>query len=132
LPCDPLSAFLPHALPGRVNFLCASRPRHPYVSSLAARDGDFVQLDLDALDSADDNDATVRRFWEGTGPLGLDARFVDEAVARAGGNVQHAVQLRRQVAAMPAQRRRVEDIRRGIEALIERTRIPSLPNSRPR
>jgi nucleoside phosphorylase len=105
-----------------IDQLCASRPRHPYVSSLAARDGDFVQLDLDASGSAADNDATVRAFWvSAAGPLGLDARFVDEAVARAGGNVQHAVQLRRHVAATPAQLRRVEDIPRGLGALIERT-----------
>jgi hypothetical protein len=50
-------------------------------------------------------------------------RFLDEAVARAGGNVQHAVQLRKQLAALgPAQRRaaqhRLEDIPRGLEALI--------------
>jgi hypothetical protein len=122
LPGDPLAAFLPYALPRGVSFLCASRPRHPYVSSLEARDGDFVQLDLDAPDRAADNDATVRTFWEGaTGLLGLDARFVEEAVARAGGNVQHAVQLRRQVAATPAHRRSVDDIPRGLGALIERT-----------
>jgi hypothetical protein len=122
LPGDPLAAFLPYALPRGVSFLCASRPRHPYVSSLAARDGEFIQLDLDASDSAADNDATVRTFWGGAaGPLGLDAGFVEEAVARAGGNVQHAVQLRRHVAATPVHLRRVEDIPRGLGALIERT-----------
>jgi len=103
-----------------VSFLCASRPRHPYVSSLEARDGDFVQLDLDASDSAADNDATVRTFWEGAaGPLGLDAGFVDKVVARAGGNVQHAVQLRRYIAATPAQLRRARDIPRSLGALID-------------
>jgi WD40 repeat protein len=122
LPGDPLAAFLPHALPRGVSFLCTSRPRHPYVSSLQARDGDFVPLDLDGSDSAADNDATVRTFWErDAGPLGLDAQFVEEAVVRAGGNVQHAVQLRRQVAGTPAHLRRVEDIPRGLGALIERT-----------
>src|SRR6185436_785753 len=44
---DPLAAFLPHALPRGVSLLCASRPRHPYVSSLEARDGELVQIDLD-------------------------------------------------------------------------------------
>src|SRR5512144_1909840 len=91
LPGDPLAAFLPHALPRGVSFLCASRPRHPYVSSLEARDGDFVQIDLDDPDSAADNDATVRGYWEQAAPpLGLDAQFIDEAVARADGNLQHA------------------------------------------
>jgi broad-specificity NMP kinase len=122
LPGDPLAAFLPHALPRGVSFLCACRPRHPYVSSLAARAGRFVQVDLDAPGSEADNDATVRTFWErDAGPLGLDARFVDEAVARAGGNVQHAVQLRRHIEETPAHLRRVEDIPRGLEALIEQT-----------
>jgi len=119
---DPLSAFLPHVLPRGVSFLCASRPRHPYVSSLATRDGAFVQLDLDAAENADDNEATVRRLWESVAEqLALDARFVDQAVACAGGNVQHAVQLRRQVADSPAQLRVAADIPRGLEALIEQT-----------
>jgi hypothetical protein len=61
-PGDPLAAFLPHALPRGVSFLCESRPRHPYVSSLAARDGDFIEIDLDGPDSAADNDATVRQL----------------------------------------------------------------------
>jgi hypothetical protein len=91
-----------------VSVLCASRPRHPYVASLAARDGEFAQIDLDDPASAADNEATVRAFWErAAGPLGLDprdredARFLDEAVTRACGNVQqHAVQLRKQQAAL--------------------------------
>jgi hypothetical protein len=44
---DPLAAFLPHALPRGVRLLCASRPRHPYVDALAARDGELRRLDLD-------------------------------------------------------------------------------------
>jgi AAA ATPase domain len=35
-PADPLAAFLPYALPPGVSVLCASRPRHPYVSRRAA------------------------------------------------------------------------------------------------
>jgi hypothetical protein len=50
--------------------------------------GELVQIGAD-------NNATVRTFWEGAAAsLGLDAGFVDEAAARAGGKVQHAVQLR--------------------------------------
>jgi hypothetical protein len=77
------------------------------VASLAARDGELVQIDLDELASAADNEATVRAFWDReAGPLGFDprvgddARFLDEAVARAAGNLQHAVQLRKQLAAL--------------------------------
>lgn len=50
--------------------------------------GELVQIGAD-------NNATVRTFWEGAAAsLGLDAGFVDEAAARAGGKVQRAVQLR--------------------------------------
>jgi WD40 repeat protein len=118
---DPLAAFLPHSLPTGVRLLCASRPRHPYVSSLDARDGELVQLDLDDPSHAADNDATVRAFWESVAaPLGVNARFVDTAVARAGGNVQHAVQLRKRLAVLPPAQREVEDIPRGLAALIEK------------
>jgi len=119
---DPLAAFLPDALPPGMRLLCASRPRHPYVSSLEARDGELVQIDLDDPGYAADNDATVRAFWEGAAePLDLDADFVDEAVTRAGGNVQHAVQLRKRLAVLPPEQRRVEDIPRGLGALIEKS-----------
>jgi len=119
---DPFAAFLPDALPAGVRLLCASRPRHAYVSSLDARDGELVQIDLDDPDHAADNDATVRAFWEGAAaPLGVDASFVDEAVARAGGNVQHAVQLRKRLAVLPPEQRRVEDTPRGLAALIEKS-----------
>jgi WD40 repeat protein len=116
---DPLAAFLPHALPDGVSFLCASRPRHLYVSALEARDGELVRIDLDDPDFAADNDATVRRLWERAAPpLGLDREFVDEAVTRACGNLQHAVTLRKHVAGLPAAQRQVEAIPRGLAALL--------------
>jgi hypothetical protein len=119
---DPLAAFLPVALPAGVRLLCASRPRHPYLSSLEARDGVLVQIDLDDPGCAADNDATVRAFWErAASPLGLGADFVDEAVARAAGNVQHAVQLQKRLHGLAPAQRRVEDIPRGLAALIEKS-----------
>jgi WD40 repeat protein len=119
---DPLAAFLPDALPAGVRLLCASRPRHPYVSSLEARDGELVQINLDSPDCAADNDATVRAFWEGSAEsLSLDTNFIDEAVSRARGNVQHAVQLRKHLAVLPPEQRRVEDIPHGLAALIEKS-----------
>jgi hypothetical protein len=122
LPGDPLAAFLPHVLPAGVRVLCASRPRHPYLASLARREGELVSIDLDAPDNAADNEASVRAYWQReAGVLGLDARFVEEAVARAGGNFQHAVQLRKHLAVLPRTRRRVEDIPRGLSALHERS-----------
>jgi ATP/maltotriose-dependent transcriptional regulator MalT len=61
---DPLAAFLPHALPRGVRFLCASRPWHPYLAMLEARDGELVRIDLDDPAAAADNHATVRSFWD--------------------------------------------------------------------
>src|SRR5689334_20685879 len=118
-PADPLAAFLPYALPPGVSVLCASRPRHPYIDKLATR-GVLVQIDLDDAPSfADDNAATVRAFWDQAAPeLGLDAAFVAQAVERARGNLQHAVMLRLHLAGLPPELRRVEDIPRGLAALI--------------
>ena len=116
---DPLAAFLPHALPRGVSFLCACRPRHPYMAMLEARDGELVRIDLDDPDFAADNAATVRAFWERAATrLELDAHFVDEAVARAVGNLQHAVTLQQHLAGLPAAQRRVEGIPRGLAALL--------------
>src|ERR1043166_9392011 len=104
-------------LPAGVSLLCASRPRHPYVDMLATRGA--VQLDLDDEDAAEDNAATVRAFWEAAAPeLGLNEAFIDQAVARAGGNMQHAAMLRKHLASVPSAKRRVEDIPRGLAALL--------------
>jgi WD40 repeat protein/predicted phosphodiesterase len=118
-PPDPLGAFLPYALPPGISFLCASRPRHPYVDALATR-GVLVQLDLDdPKQFAVDNEATARAFWEQEAPaLGLDARFIDEAVRRADGNLEHAAMLRKHLAGVAPSQRRVENIPRGLAALI--------------
>jgi hypothetical protein len=118
-PPDPLGTFLPYQLLPGISFLCASRPRHPYVDALATR-GVLVQLDLDdAQQFAADNEATVRAFWEQEAPaLGLDARFIEEAVRRADGNLQHAAMLRQHLAGVAPAQRQVENIPRGLAALI--------------
>jgi hypothetical protein len=121
---DPLAAFLPHALPPGVSFLGASRPRHPSVSTLEARSGELVRIDLDDPRQSASNDATVRAFWQHAArPLGLGAVFINEAVARAGGNLQHATTLRRYLAGMPAAQRRVKSIPGGLEALLDKVWI---------
>lgn len=116
---DPLAAFLPHALPRGVRFLCASRPRHPYLSMIEARDGAHASIDLDAPDYAADNTATVHAFWtHAAPPLELDAQFIDEAVTCAAGNLQHAVMLRKHLAMLPADQRSVERVPAGLHALL--------------
>ncbi|HEX8114450.1 MAG TPA: AAA family ATPase, partial [Kofleriaceae bacterium] len=120
-PGDPLAEFLPHALPRGVSLLCACRPRHLYVAALAAR-GVLVQIDLDEGDLAADNEATVRAFWDRAAPeLALDATFIASAVTRAGGNLQHAALLRQHLEGLAPAQRRVEDIPRGLTALLDRT-----------
>ncbi|MGH9886325.1 MAG: NACHT domain-containing protein, partial [bacterium] len=129
-PRDPLAAFLPHTLPRGVSFVCASRVRHPYVAMLEARDGEHARIDLDDPDLAVDNDTTVRMIWQlVAAQLALDAGFVDEAVARAGGNPQHAVTLRKHLAGLPNGQRTVEGIPRGLAALLVKLwdRIASEP-----
>ncbi|TMQ17784.1 MAG: NACHT domain-containing protein [Deltaproteobacteria bacterium] len=117
---DPLAEFLPHNLPPGVSVLCASRPRHPYVDLLLARGAQ--QLDLDGAALAAENTATVQAFWDQAAPeLDLDARFIAEAVDRAGGNPQHAEMLRKHLAGLPPERRRVEDIPAGLAGLLART-----------
>ncbi|MDC0747134.1 AAA family ATPase [Polyangium mundeleinium] len=130
---DPLAAFLPHSLPRGVSFLCATRPKHPYLELLAARDGELLQIDLDEQELAEDNAVTVRAFWERAAPLlDLDARFVQEAAARACGNLQHAATLRRHLAGLPAAARRALDIPRGLAALLAKSwrRIAADPIAR--
>jgi WD40 repeat protein len=115
---NPLAAFLPQALP-RVRLLCASRPRHPNHEALEARGGVLIEIDLDDPSAATDNDAIVRAFWRReAAALGLDEQFVDEAVASARGNMQHAVTLRKHLASVPPEQRRVEAIPRGLKALL--------------
>ena len=116
---DPLAAFLPHALPRGVQLLGACRPRHPYLDALEARDGALTRVDLDDPAAADGNAATVRAFWRReAAALGLDDQFVEEAVARAGGNLQHAATLRKHLASVPLAQRRVEAIPRGLKSLL--------------
>ena len=86
---------------------------------LQARDGAHGSIDLDAPDHAVDNMLTVRAFWAlAAPPLGLDARFLDEAVACAAGNLQHAVMLRKRLEELPEAQRRVERVPAGLEALL--------------
>jgi hypothetical protein len=115
---NPLAAFLPQALP-HVRLLCASRPRHPYIEALEVRGGALTRIDLDAPSETHDNHATVRTFWRREAPaLALDDRFADEAAARADGNMQHAVTLRKHLASVPPAERRVEAIPRGLKSLL--------------
>ncbi len=115
---DPLAAFLPEVLPPGVSLLGASRPGHPAVAGVA---GELVRIDLDAPEHAAGNDATVRAFWDRAArPLGLGAVFVEEAVARARGNLQHATMLRKYLAGMPSAQRKVKSIPGGLDALVDK------------
>jgi len=80
-----------------------------------------VRIDLDDPARAASNDATVRRYWQEVArPLGLGAVYINEAVARARGNLQHATMLRQYLAGMPASQRRVKSIPGGLAALLDK------------
>jgi AAA ATPase domain/CHAT domain len=112
-------AFLPRALPRGIRLLCAGRHCHPERDGFEDRCGQLGRLDLDDPSLADDNEATVRAFWHREAPeLGLDQRFVEHAVRRAGGNVLHATTLRRHMASVPHAQRCVEAIPRGLPSLL--------------
>jgi WD40 repeat protein len=114
---DPLAAFLPHALPRGVRVLYAGRAG-PRASSLAIR-SELFQLDLEASSVASDNEAAIRLIWlQAAAHLELDPRYVDEAVVRAGGCVLHAALWQRRLAAVAPDLRRIEDIPRGLSALL--------------
>lgn len=120
-PDDPLAAFLPDTLPRGVRLLCTSRPGHPSVPGIEARRGELVRIDLDDPALAASNDAAVRSFWEKVAPpLRLGTIFVDHAVARARGNLQHATMWRQYLAGLPAAQRRIKSIPGGLDALLER------------
>jgi len=117
---DPLAAFLPQALPRGVSLLCSSRSPHPYVSWIEAQRDALVRIDLDAPELAASNDAAVRAFWEATArSFGLGSIFVNEAVSRARGNLEHATLLRKYLSGMTTAQRRVKSIPGGLEALLE-------------
>jgi len=115
---DPLATYLPDALPRGVSLLCAARSGHASVAALERR-SDVERIDLDDPARAADNTATIRSFWEQAArPLGLGPVFVNEAVARADGNLQHATMLRKYLAGLPSAQRRVKSVPGGLEALL--------------
>lgn len=118
---DPLSAFMPPALPRGVSFVCSLRPRHAFISRLAVRGGELTRIDLDDPAQMEGNDATVREFWKREArSLGLGAVFIDEATARAGGNLQHATLLRRYLGGLTMAQRRVRSIPSGLDGMLEK------------
>jgi WD40 repeat protein len=117
---NPLPRFLPHVVPAGIRVLCATRPTYPHLSWLEAR-SPVRRLDLDDRQWAASNQAVVRGFWETVGagyrpPLSVETIAV--AIARADGNVLHAVMLHDAWRDLPAPERRADRIPRGIKALI--------------
>ncbi|MFE8603751.1 AAA family ATPase [Archangium violaceum] len=129
---NPLPRFLPHELPPGVKVLCASRPTYPYLSWLEAQAG-LRTIDLDGERWAGTNRNVVRQYWEYVAPRfvpPLTPAFVREVVQRAEGNVLYAVKLEEWLRGQPEEKRRVELLPRGLEALLEENwaRIQALPD----
>ncbi|WP_437553965.1 TIR domain-containing protein [Sorangium sp. So ce367] len=128
---NPLPNFLPYALPPRVHALCASRPQYPHLGWLESR-GNVRRLDLDTPEWAGSNERACRAFWGDQAPRftpRLDPRLVEEAVARAEGNLLYAVKLREWLEEQPVEQRRVERLPRGLSGFLEQIwqQLRSLP-----
>ncbi|WP_437657009.1 AAA family ATPase [Sorangium sp. So ce1182] len=118
---NPLPGFLPHALPPHVHALCASRPQYPHLGWLESR-GNVRRIDLDAPEWMGSNEHACRAFWADQAPRftpRLDPRLVEEAVARAEGNLLYAVKLREWLDEQPVEHRRVERLPRGLSGFLE-------------
>jgi hypothetical protein len=117
---NPLPRFLPHVVPAGIRFLCATRPTYPHLPWLDAR-SPVRRLDLDDRRWAASNEAVVRGFWEAVAPgyqPPLPAETTGVAIARAEGNVLHAVMLHDALRDLPAEDRRADRIPRGLKGLI--------------
>jgi WD40 repeat protein len=117
---NPLPRFLPHAVPAGIRILCATRPTYPLLGWIEAR-SPSRRVNLDDNQWASSNEAVVRGFWEAVEPdyhPPLPAATVAAAIARAGGNVLHAVMLHDVLRDAPAEQRRAERIPGGLKHLI--------------
>ncbi|WP_437321244.1 TIR domain-containing protein [Sorangium sp. So ce385] len=128
---NPLPGFLPYALPPRVHALCASRPQYPHLAWVESR-GNVRRVDLDAPAWASSNEQACRAFWADQAPRftpRLDPKLVEEAVARAEGNLLYAVKLREWLEEQPVEQRRVERLPRGLSGFLEQIwhQLRSLP-----
>ncbi|WP_437948078.1 PQQ-binding-like beta-propeller repeat protein [Sorangium sp. So ce296] len=128
---NPLPGFLPYALPSGVHALCASRPQYPHLAWLESR-GNVRHIDLDAPAWASSNERACRAFFRDQAPRftpRLDPRLVEEAVARAEGNLLYAVKLREWLEEQPVEQRRVERLPRGLSGFLEQIwqQLRSLP-----
>ncbi|WP_437820317.1 outer membrane protein assembly factor BamB family protein [Sorangium sp. So ce1078] len=128
---NPLPGFLPYALPPRVHALCASRPQYPHLGWLESR-GNVRRIDLDAPAWVGSNEQACRAFWADQAPRftpRLDSRLVEEAIARAQGNLLYAVKLREWLEEQPVEQRRAERLPRGLSGFLEQIwqQLRSLP-----
>ena len=117
---NPLPRFLPHVMPAGIRILCATRPTYPHLGWIEAR-SPARRVNLDDDQWASSNEAVVRGFWEAVGPSyqpPLPASTVAAAIARAEGNVLHAVMLHDVLRGLPPEQRRAERIPGGLRHLI--------------
>jgi hypothetical protein len=117
---NPLPRFLPHVVPAGIRILCATRPTYPHLGWIEAR-SPARRVNLDDAQWALSNEALVRGFWEAVGSdyqPPLPAATVAAAIARAEGNVLHAVMLHDVLRGLPPEQRRAERIPGGLRHLI--------------
>lgn len=118
---NPLARFLPEVVPKGVVILCATRPKHPYVSWLTRHNG-VRCIDLNDPTWSESNVAACRGFWEGqdtefSPPLGRG--FIEAAVERSAGNLLYATRLRDWLLYQPLEKRIAVNIPRGLDGFLE-------------
>jgi WD40 repeat protein len=117
---NPLPRFLPHVVPMGIRFLCATRPTYPHLNWIEAR-SPVRRLDLDDPRWALSNETVIRGFWEAVASEyqpPMSAETMAAAIARAEGNVLHAVMLHDALRDLPSKERRAGRIPRGLKELV--------------
>src|SRR5262249_61653755 len=110
----------PSGVPAGTRILGATRPTYPHLGWIEAR-SPARRVNLDDDQWASSNEAVVRGFWEAVGldyQPPLPASTVAAAIARAGGNVLHAVMLHDVLRGLPPEQRQAERIPGGLRHLI--------------
>jgi WD40 repeat protein/serine/threonine protein kinase len=127
---NPVPKIFPLELPRRVFVVAASRPLYPHLNWFDRRTGVTRKIDLST--QAASNERAVRKYWTMLGREmnpPLDVGLIEVAVARAQGNLLHAVKLRERWQA--SSERSPDDIPEGFEGMLTGLweRIGELPRA---
>jgi WD40 repeat protein len=116
---NPAPGIFPLELPNHVVAVVASRPVFPALNWFLRRSGPSHRIDLG--ERSESNDRVVRDFWIALGPSmapPLTPELEHVAIARAQGNLLHAVKLR-ELWNKPGCARSADDVPVGFEGMLD-------------